>query len=328
VKVLVTGGAGYVGSHTVIELARKGFEVVVYDNFSRGHRWAIKWGESVEGDLADEGKLGELFAGHQFKAVLHFAALAYVGESVEQPRRYYENNVANTLGLLRVMLQHDVKAFIFSSTCAVYGDPKKLPLTEDHPYNPVNPYGMTKLIVERVLADYDRAYGMKHVNLRYFNAAGADPDGELGEAHDPETHLIPRVLMAALGQLEEVEIFGTDYATKDGTCVRDYVHVRDLASAHVLALDWLLQNKESETFNLGTGRGYTVGEILENARRITQRTISSKASPRRLGDPPILVASNEKAMKTLGWTPEFAVIDEIISSAWEWQRKRFEAARR
>jgi UDP-glucose-4-epimerase GalE len=328
VKVLVTGGAGYVGSHTVKELARKGFEVVVYDNFSRGHRWAIKWGESVEGDLADEGKLGELFAGHQFKAVLHFAALAYVGESVEQPRRYYENNVANTLGLLRVMLQHDVKAFIFSSTCAVYGDPKKLPLTEDHPYNPVNPYGMTKLIVERVLADYGRAYGMKHVNLRYFNAGGADPDGELGEAHDPETHLIPRVLMAALGQLEEVEIFGTDYATKDGTCVRDYVHVRDLASAHVLALDWLLQNKESETFNLGTGRGYTVGEILENARRITQRTISSKASPRRLGDPPILVASNEKAMKTLGWTPEFAVIDEIISSAWEWQRKRFEAARR
>jgi UDP-glucose-4-epimerase GalE len=321
VKILVTGGAGYVGSHTVKELARKGFEIVVYDNLSRGHRWAAKWGELVVGDLTDERRLRAVFNEHEIGAVLHFAALAYVGESVEHPRRYYENNVANTLTLLRVMLEQDVKRFIFSSTCAVYGNPNKIPLTEDHPLAPVNPYGRTKLVVETVLKDYDESYGMKHVNLRYFNAAGADPDGELGEDHDPETHLIPRVLLTALGRFKQVEVFGTDYPTKDGTCVRDYVHVTDLGAAHVLALEWLLRGRPSEIFNLGTGQGYTVMEIVEKARQITGRSIPAATSPRRPGDPAVLLAGNEKAIKTLGWTPQYKALDEIISSAWKWHQR-------
>ena len=319
-KILVTGGAGYVGSHTVKELARKGFDIVVYDNLSRGHRWAAKWGELVVGDLTDEARLRAVFSEHEIEAVLHFAALAYVGESVEHPRRYYENNVANTLTLLRVMLEQDVKRFIFSSTCAVYGNPNKIPLTEDHPLAPVNPYGRTKLMVETVLQDYDQSYGMKHVSLRYFNAAGADPDGELGEDHDPETHLIPRVLLTALGRFKQVEVFGTDYPTKDGTCVRDYVHVTDLGAAHVLALEWLLEGGPSEIFNLGTGQGYTVMEVLEKARRITGRSIPAITSPRRPGDPAVLLAGNEKATKTLGWMPQYQALDEVISSAWKWYR--------
>ncbi|MGH7846649.1 MAG: UDP-glucose 4-epimerase GalE [Candidatus Binatia bacterium] len=319
-KILVTGGAGYVGSHTVKELARKGFEIVIYDNLLRGHRWAAKWGELVVGDLIDEARLRAVFNQHEIEAVLHFAALAYVGESVEHPRRYYENNVANTLTLLRVMLEQDVKRFIFSSTCAVYGNPNKIPLTEDHPLAPVNPYGRTKLMLETVLKDYDESYGMKHVSLRYFNAAGADPDGELGEDHDPETHLIPRVLLTALRRFEHVEVFGTDYPTKDGTCVRDYVHVTDLGAAHVLALEWLLEGEPSEIFNLGTGQGYTVMEVLEKARRITGRAIPAATSPRRPGDPAVLLAGNEKATKILGWRPQYQALDEIISGAWKWHQ--------
>jgi UDP-glucose-4-epimerase GalE len=321
VKILVTGGAGYVGSHTVKELARKGYDIVVYDSLSRGHRWAAKWGELIVGDLADGARLRAVLSEHRVEAVLHFAALAYVGESVEHPQRYYENNVANTLNLLRAMLEQEVKRFIFSSTCAVYGNPNRIPLTEDHSLAPVNPYGRTKLMVETVLNDYAQSYGMKHVNLRYFNAAGADPDGELGEDHDPETHLIPRVLMTALDRFKDVEIFGADYPTKDGTCVRDYVHVSDLAAAHVLALEWLLQGRPSECFNLGTGQGYTVNEVVERARAITGRAIAAISSPRRAGDPPVLVAGNEKATKTLGWQPRYAALDEIISSAWKWHQR-------
>jgi UDP-glucose 4-epimerase len=321
VKILVTGGAGYVGSHTVKELALRGFDVIVYDNLSRGHRWAARWGEFVEGDLADEDHLRAVFSQREIGAVLHFAALAYVGESVEHPRRYYENNVANTLALLRVMLDQEVKRFILSSTCAVYGNPQKLPLTENHPLDPVNPYGMSKLMVETILHDYDHAYGLKHVNLRYFNAAGADSDGELGEDHERETHLIPRVLMVAMGLQKQVEIFGTDYPTKDGTCVRDYVHVMDLAAAHVLALQWLLQGRPSETFNLGTGEGYTVMEVVEHACRVTERTIPTSAWPRRPGDPAVLLAANEKAVNILRWAPPFRSLDEIIASAWRWHQR-------
>ena len=320
-KILVTGGAGYVGSHTVKELARRGFDIVVYDNLARGHRWAARWGEFIEGDLADENHLRGVFSRSEIAAVLHFAAFAYVGESVDHPRRYYENNVANTLALLRAMLDHDVKCFILSSTCAVYGNPQKLPLSEDHPLDPVNPYGMTKLMVETILRDYDHAYGLKHVNLRYFNAAGADSDGDLGEDHEPETHLIPRVLRVAMGLDKQVEIFGTDYPTRDGTCVRDYVHVTDLAAAHALALEWLLQGRPSETFNLGTGEGYTVMEVVEHARRVTARAIPTLPRPRRPGDPAVLMAANDKAVDVLHWAPPFRGLDEIIASAWRWHQR-------
>ncbi|HWP57777.1 MAG TPA: UDP-glucose 4-epimerase GalE [Candidatus Acidoferrales bacterium] len=320
-KILVTGGAGYVGSHTVKELARRGYDIVVYDNLSRGHRWAARWGELVVGELADGARLREVLAGQNIAAVLHFAALAYVGESVADPKRYYENNVANTLSLLNAMLAEKVNRFILSSTCAVYGNPREIPMTEEHPLAPVNPYGRTKLMVETILKDYDESYGMRHVNLRYFNAAGADPDGELGEDHDPETHLIPRVLMAAAGRLERVEVFGGDYPTEDGTCVRDYVHVSDLATAHVLALEWLVQGGASETFNLGTGQGYTVMQVLERARRITGRPIPAVISARRPGDPAVLLASNEKAARVLGWKPRCRSLDEIIASAWSWHQK-------
>jgi UDP-glucose 4-epimerase len=322
VSILVTGGAGYVGSHTVKELERKGYRLLVYDNLSRGHRWAVEAAELIEGDLSDEIRLGEVFSRHQVKAVLHFAALAYVGESVEDPGKYYENNVANSLKLLRVMLAHGVKAFILSSTCAVYGNPDQVPIPEHHPLAPVNPYGQSKLMVERILKDYDSAYALKHVSLRYFNAAGADPEGTIGEDHTPETHLIPRLLQAALGKLEQIEIFGTDYPTPDGTCIRDYIHVNDLADAHVRALQWLLDGGKSETFNLGTGRGYSVREVLTAAEKITKKPIPTVFAPRRPGDPPALVASAGKARRDLGWVPKYSDLDEVIATAWSWHRTR------
>jgi UDP-glucose 4-epimerase len=322
VSILVTGGAGYVGSHTVKELERKGYRLLVYDNLSRGHRWAVEAAELIEGDLSDEIRLGEVFSRHQVKAVLHFAALAYVGESVEDPGKYYENNVANSLKLLRVMLAHGVKAFILSSTCAVYGNPDQVPIPEHHPLAPVNPYGQSKLMVERILKDYDSAYALKHVSLRYFNAAGADPEGTIGEDHTPETHLIPRLLQAALGKLEQIEIFGTDYPTPDGTCIRDYIHVNDLADAHVRALQWLLDGGKSETFNLGTGRGFSVREVLTAAEKITKKPIPTVFAQRRPGDPPSLVASAGKARRDLGWMPKYSDLDEIIATAWSWHRTR------
>jgi UDP-glucose 4-epimerase len=321
-SILVTGGAGYVGSHTVKELERRGHRVVVYDNLSRGHRWAVKTAELIEGDLSDEARLGEVFQRHQVQAVLHFAALAYVGESVEDPAKYYENNVANSLKLLRVMLARGVKAFILSSTCAVYGNPNQVPIPEEHPLSPVNPYGHSKLMVERILKDYDGAYGLRHVSLRYFNAAGADPEGTIGEDHAPETHLIPRLMHAALGKIERIEIFGDDYPTQDGTCVRDYIHVNDLAHAHVRALQWLLDGGKSETFNLGTGRGYSVREVLAAAEKITKKTIATLIAERRPGDPPALVACADKARRDLGWTAQCSDLDEIVATAWSWHRSR------
>jgi UDP-glucose-4-epimerase GalE len=322
VSILVTGGAGYVGSHTVKELERQGHRVVVYDNLSRGHRWAVNSAELIEGDLADETRLGEVFSRNPIQAVLHFAALAYVGESVEDPARYYENNVANSLKLLRVMQARGVKSFILSSTCAVYGNPHRVPIPEDHPLAPVNPYGRSKLMVERILEDYDNAYGLRHVSLRYFNAAGADPEGTIGEDHAPETHLIPRLLHAALGKIERIEIFGADYPTPDGTCIRDYIHVADLADAHVRALQRLLDGGTSETFNLGTGRGYSVREVLAAAERITGKPIPTVVAKRRPGDPPALVASADRARRDLGWTPKHSDLDEMIATAWSWQRTR------
>lgn len=320
-SVLVTGGAGYVGSHTVKELSRRGWRVIVFDNLSRGHREAARYGDLVEGDLADEKALAELFSRQRIEAVLHFAALAYVGESVADPRRYYEGNVGNTLKLLGAMLDHGVSRFILSSTCAVYGEPERLPLTEDHPLRPINPYGMSKLVIERVLSDYDRAYGLRYISLRYFNAAGADPEGELGERHEPETHLIPRLLLAALGRLESVEIFGADYPTADGTCVRDYVHVSDLATAHARAVEWLLDGGPSETFNVGTGRGHTVMEVVEACRRVAGRPIEVPVGPRRPGDPAVLVCSNERVRQRLGWEPRFTDLEEIVATAWKWHRR-------
>ncbi len=320
-KVLVTGGAGYVGAHTVKELERKGYSVLVYDNFSRGHRWAVKGKQLVQGDLADEERLRQCFSSHKVDAVVHFAAFAYVGESMDDPRMYYENNVKNSLNLLRAMLEHEVRFLILSSTCAVYGFPKEVPITEDHPLEPVNTYGMTKLIVERILADYRRAYGLNFVNLRYFNAAGADPEGELGEDHEPETHLIPRTLQTALGQQDHLEIYGTDYPTKDGTCIRDYIHVSDLALAHWLALEWATKNEASGIFNLGTERGYSVNEVIEEARRVTGRKISTKICERRQGDPPVLISSSEKARRELGWEPRFSSLTSILETAWAWHRK-------
>ena len=321
-KILVTGGAGYVGSHTVKDLEREGHGVIVYDNLSRGHRWAVREARLIEGDLSDEAGLRRALTDHPVEAVAHFAAFAYVGESVENPRKYYENNVANTLTLLRVMLESGVRLFILSSTAAVYGNPRQTPITEDHPLDPVNPYGLSKLMVERILADYSRAHGLRYASLRYFNAAGADPEGEIGEDHDPETHLIPRILQTALGQREHLEIYGTDYPTKDGTCVRDYIHVADLAAAHSLALGWLAQDKGSGIFNLGMEHGYSVKEVLEEAGRVTGKRIHTRISDRRPGDPPVLVSSSERAKGELGWRPRYSSLKSILETAWAWHRKR------
>lgn len=321
-SILVTGGAGYVGSHTVKELKKKGHEVVVYDNLSRGHRWALRGDAFVEGDLADENTLRAVFRDHKITAVLHFAAFAYVGESVAEPGKYYQNNVANSLTLLGVMIEQGVRQFILSSTCAVYGDPKKIPLEENHPRDPVNPYGMTKLVVERMLADYEQAEGLRSMCLRYFNAAGADPEGDLGEDHDPETHLIPRILRTALTGTGHVEIYGTDYSTQDGTCVRDYVHVTDLGDAHVRALEWLADGGRSEAINLGIGKGYSVNEVIEASRRVTKAAIPTSVAARRAGDPPVLLAGAGKAKSLLHWTPKFQELEAIIATAWNWHRSR------
>ncbi len=321
--VLVVGGAGYIGSHVNKELHRAGYRTVVCDNLVYGHRELAKWGEFVEVDLADLDRLRDLFDRYRFHAVMHFAAFAYVGESTEDPEKYYHNNVVNTLNLLRVMREARVHRFIFSSTCAIYGNPREIPMTEDHPREPINPYGRGKWMVEQILADYDRAYDLHYVSLRYFNAAGADPELETGEWHDPETHLIPLVLDAAMGRREEVLIFGTDYETEDGTCVRDYIHVTDLASAHVAALDHLERTEQSEVFNLGNGNGFSVREVIRTATEVTGRPIKARESGRRAGDPPVLVGSSEKARRVLGWKPRFAELSTIIGTAWAWHRRLY-----
>jgi UDP-glucose 4-epimerase len=324
-KILVTGGAGYIGSHAVLELKRAGYDLVILDNLVYGHRDIVDdvlKVELVEGDIRDRALLDQLFSQHNFSAVMHFSAYAYVGESVTDPAKYYRNNVISTLVLLEAMLEKGIKNFVFSSTCATYGIPQSIPLTEDHPQNPINPYGMTKLMVEKILADFDSAYGLKSVCFRYFNAAGADPSGLLGEDHNPETHLIPLVLLAALGKQESVSIFGTDYDTPDGTCIRDYIHVNDLASAHILGLEYLLKSRKSDAFNLGNGGGFSVREVLDSARKVTGKEILALERDRRAGDPPILVGSSEKARTILGWNPQYPDLENIISHAWKWHQRR------
>lgn len=319
--IFIAGGCGYIGSHANKELNRKGYETVLFDNLSRGHRELARWGRVVTGDLADTDQIRKVFKTYPISAVMHFSALAYVGESVEDPQSYYHNNVANTLNLLRVMLENDVNNFVFSSTCATYGLPREIPITEEHSREPINPYGRTKLMVENILEDYDLAYGLKSVSLRYFNAAGADPDGEIGEWHEPETHLIPLVLDVASGVREDLKIFGTDYPTEDGTCIRDYIHVTDLAGAHILALEYLSGNNGSAAFNLGNGRGFSVKEVIETAAEVTGTRIKTVDWQRRPGDPPVLIGDYSKAQQVLNWQPRYHELRTIIGTAWNWHRK-------
>lgn len=318
--ILVTGGAGYVGSHACKALAKAGYTPVTYDNLSGGHRWAVKWGPFEAGDLLDQSRLDEVIRRHRPTAVMHFAACAYVGESMENPAKYYSSNVAGTLSLLEAMRNHNVERIVFSSSCATYGIPDRVPITEDHPQNPINPYGTSKLMAERILADYHAAYGIKSISLRYFNAAGADPDGEIGECHDPETHLIPLVLDVALGRRPRVEVFGDDYDTEDGTCIRDYIHVTDLAEAHICALTHPDRDGAGAAlaFNLGNGSGFSVRQVITAAERVTGRPIATKVAPRRAGDPPVLVSDSTRAQRELGWTPQLTELATIIETARIW----------
>lgn len=320
-SILVCGGAGYIGSHINKLLAQKGYDTIVYDNLIYGHREAVKWGKFVKADLCDRAALDCVFSENKIDAVFHFAAFAYVGESVTEPAKYYFNNVCNTLNLLEAMRAHGCNKIIFSSTCATYGIPEKLPITEDMPQDPINPYGATKLMVERIFKDYSTAYGLKYVALRYFNAAGADPDCEIGENHDPETHIIPLVLDAAYGKRPDIKVFGSDYPTRDGTCIRDYIHVTDLADAHLLALDYLNKGGESGFFNLGNENGTSVLEVIDSVKRVTGKDFKVMLAPRRPGDPPTLVGSSKRAQEILGWKPKFADIDTITKHAAEWYKK-------
>ena len=321
-NILVVGGAGYIGSYMCKYLSKNGYNPVVLDNLIYGHRQAVKYGPFFKGSMDDSALLDQIFSEYQIAAVMHFAAFCYVGESVLQPARYYRNNVANTLNLLEVMLKKRVSRFIFSSSCATYGEPVEIPITENHIQNPINPYGRSKLMVEEILEDFSNAYELKYVSLRYFNAAGADPDGELGEDHTPETHLIPLVLETALGKRETINIFGDDYPTEDGTCIRDYIHIDDLAQAHLLAMERLLNGLPGGCFNLGNGSGHSVMQLIETARKVTGKTIPSKVVDRRPGDPAVLIGSSEKAIKALGWRPRFPELETIIETAWKWHKNR------
>jgi len=314
--ILVTGGAGYIGSHCVQELINNDYKVIVYDNLIYGHKEAVSdKAIFIEGDLSDTTKLDSIFKQHNIDAVMHFAAYAYVGESIENPRKYFNNNYANGLNLLNTMIDNNVKNIIFSSTCAIFGQPKQMPITEDLPKNSINPYGLSKLMFEKTLEWYDKAYELKHVCLRYFNAAGAAYG--LGEHHDPETHLIPLVLEAALGKRDSIKVWGNDYPTLDGTCIRDYIHVKDLAKAHVMTLDL----KDSDVFNLGIGKGYSVLEVIEAARQVTGKEIKISIDSRRPGDPAVLISGNAKITRELNWKPEFSSLKEIIATAWEWHKE-------
>lgn len=317
-KVLVCGGAGYIGSHMVRHLLTQGHQAMVFDNLSSGHREAVGDARLVVGDLLDRRALAALFSDAQFDAVMHFCARSLVGESVTQPYDYYENNVSGTLNLLQAMREAGVGRLVFSSTAAVFGQPQALVIDEAHPTCPINPYGASKLMVERILADAHRAYGLRSVALRYFNAAGADPSGEIGESHQPETHLIPNVLRATLGQGGGLKVFGDDYETLDGTCVRDYVHVNDLAAAHSRALSFMEGHDGAHVFNLGNGQGFSVLQVIEAARRITGIDIPFERAPRRAGDPAVLVASSTRARELLDWVPAYGDIGEIIETAWRW----------
>ena len=323
-RVLVAGGAGYIGSHTAGELLARGVEVSIFDDFSSGRRELVPGGEAVEiveGDLMDKEAVRAAFRKRRFDAVLHFASLIQVGESYRDPAKYYTHNLDTSLNLLDAMREAGVRNFIFSSSAAVYGVPAVVPIPEDHPLKPINPYGQTKLFVERILEDYGRAYGLRYVSLRYFNAAGADPGGRMGEMHDPETHLIPNILLHLLGRAPALEVYGTDFPTPDGTAVRDYIHVTDLAAAHALALEKLLAGGESLALNLGTNRGYSVLEVIRKAEEVTGRKASIDNRPRRQGDVPVLLASKEKAERVLGWTLRLSDLETIIRTAWNWHSK-------
>ena len=320
-KILVVGGAGYIGSHMVKMLLADGHQVITFDNLSGGFRDAVLGGEFVEGDLADRVALDNVFALHQPDAVMHYASFIQVGESVKFPDKYYRNNFSNTVNLLDAMVAHDVKRFIFSSTAAIFGEPEYVPIDELHPTQPLNPYGRSKWMVEQVLADYGLAFGLRYVCLRYFNAAGADPAGLLGERHEPETHLIPLVLQAASGRRRHIEVFGRDYDTPDGTCIRDYIHIVDLCSAHLLALKHLRDDGPSDCFNLGNGEGFSVQQVIDAAQRVTGVSIQTVDGVRRAGDPARLVADASKARRVLDWAPRHAELDSIIQDAWRWECK-------
>jgi len=323
VRVLVTGGAGYVGSHACKALAARGYEPITYDNLSRGHAWAVKWGPLEEGDIADTDRIRDVLKFHRPAAVMHFAAYAYVGESIQEPSSYYRNNVGGTLSLLEALLSCGAIPIVFSSSCATYGVARRLPITEEQPQEPINPYGHSKLMSERALSDADRAHGLRSVMLRYFNAAGADPDGEIGEAHEPETHVIPLALAAARDGTV-FRIFGNDHGTPDGTCLRDFVHVSDLAEAHLQALDYLLSGGPTASFNLANSRGYSVKEVLAGAERVVGKPIPVEIAPRREGDPPVLIGSSEKAAKILGSTSKRSDLGTQLSDAWRWMQKHFD----
>ena len=322
--ILVTGGAGYIGSHAVLALQNKGYHVVILDNLVYGHRDIVERvlkAELVVGDIGDRALLDKIFNSYNIEAVIHFAAYAYVGESVIKPDKYYNNNVVGTINLLNAMLAAGVHKMVFSSTCATYGIPNLIPVSESHPQNPINAYGTSKLIIEKILQDYNRAYDFKAVIFRYFNAAGADSQGLLGENHTPETHLIPLVLLTALGKRNSISIFGTDYNTPDGTCIRDYIHVSDLADAHILGLEYLLQGKDTIAINLSNGNGFSVREVIQTVEQVTGIKISVTEEPRRFGDPPVLVGTSDRAQKILHWQPQYSDLEQIIIHAWHWHQK-------
>ena len=316
--ILITGGAGYIGSHTARELKDQGREIVIYDNLSRGHREAVKDMPLVVGDLMDTALLVKTLEQYEVDSVIHFAAESQVGESMVDPQKYYINNVSGTLNLLKAMNEKQVKKIVFSSTAATYGEPERIPIDEASAKIPTNVYGRTKLMMEQILDDYDMAYGLKYVALRYFNAAGAHVSGEIGEHHSPETHLIPIIMQVLLGQRDEISIFGTDYPTPDGTCIRDYIHVTDLAHAHILALDALYNGMESNVYNLGNGNGFSVKEVIDTVEKVTGKKIARAEKDRRAGDPAVLIASSHKIIKELGWNPRYNTLDKIIETAWNW----------
>ncbi len=317
---LVTGGAGYIGSHCVACLHNAGWDVVVLDDLSMGHADAVINGKLIVGNIGDREILDHVFSSYSINAVLHFAAYAYVGESVADPAKYYHNNISNGLALLEAMIRHDVLNLVFSSTCAVYGEPNEIPIHEEHPKAPINPYGYTKMVFEQMALDMARSSGLRPVFLRYFNAAGADPDGRFGEDHSPETHLIPLVIDAALGKREAVSIFGADYPTPDGTCIRDYIHIIDLVDAHIKALDYLAQGGEPAAFNLGNGNGYSVKQVIDTVARASGMRVPVVEAARREGDPAILIGSADKAKKVLGWRPRFPKLEPIVETAFHWRR--------
>ena len=320
-KIMVTGGAGYIGSHVVKLLGEYGHELIVYDDLSNGNEWAVLYGDLIKGDVGDEELLNRVFKQFKPDIVMHFAAFIQVNESVKKPVKYYQNNTSNTLTLIKAMINNNINKFIFSSTAAVYGIPSRIPVTEDHPLKPINPYGQSKTFVEKILKDVSYSSNFNYISLRYFNVAGADPDGKIGQAYRESTHLITRALKTAKGEYKKLQIFGTDYPTKDGTCVRDYIHVLDLAEAHILAMDYLLNQNISDVFNCGYGHGFTVREVVDAVKKVTQIDFFVEETERREGDPPELIADSSKIKNILNWTPKYDNLEFIIKTAWDWEKK-------